>query len=98
MDDLIIVGAGWSGLLAALFAVQKGAKVRLIAQGIGSPIVTPGWISILNTGGDVLNAVRELAARLPDHPYALAGADTLAEAVTSFREISQKIGLRTAAH
>jgi len=93
MDDLIIVGAGWSGLLAALFAVQKGAKVRLIAQGIGSPIVTPGWISILNTGGDVLAAVRDLAARLPDHPYALAGADALAEAVTGFREISQKIGL-----
>jgi glycerol-3-phosphate dehydrogenase subunit B len=94
MDDLIIIGAGWAGLTAAAFALEKGAKVRLIAQGIGSPVVTPGWISIWDSArGNLLAAIRGLSARVPDHPYALAGADTLATAVTRFGELTQKIGL-----
>lgn len=43
MDDLLIIGAGWAGLSAAAFATKRhpNAKIRLIGQGIGSPIVTP---------------------------------------------------------
>ncbi len=96
MDDLLIIGAGWAGLSAAAFALhrQPNAKIRLIAQGIGSPIVTPGWLSVLDSAkGDVLAAVRDLIARHPDHPYALAGAPALESALRLFAQISTEIGL-----
>ncbi len=94
MDDLIIVGAGWAGLTAAALALEKGARVRLIAQGIGTPVVSPAWISVLDSAqGDVLDAVRGLIGRFPEHPYALAGLDSLTGAIEFFRALSQKIGL-----
>jgi glycerol-3-phosphate dehydrogenase subunit B len=96
MDDLIIIGAGWAGLSAAAFALhrQPNAKIRLIAQGIGSPIVTPGWLSVLDSAsGDVLAAVRDLIPRHPDHPYALAGAAALESGLRVFAQISAELGL-----
>ena len=94
MDDVIVVGAGWAGLTAAALAVERGARVRLIAQGIGSPIVTPGWISVWDSArGDLLSAVEGLVARVPEHPYALAGVEALLEAAAFFRDLSARIGL-----
>lgn len=92
--DLIVVGAGWAGLMAAAMATARGAKVRLIAQGIGSPVVTPGWVSVYDSApGDVGAAVRALVARAPDHPYALAGYAALEESVRFFQAFTQEIGL-----
>ncbi|HRE46087.1 MAG TPA: anaerobic glycerol-3-phosphate dehydrogenase subunit B [Aggregatilineales bacterium] len=98
MDDVIIVGAGWAGLAAALFALEqgkaRGAKIRLIAQGIGSPIVTPGWISLLDAAnGDVRRGLVDLVRAHPNHPYALVGAEVIMKAVESFLAISAAIGL-----
>jgi glycerol-3-phosphate dehydrogenase subunit B len=56
--------------------------------------VRPGWISVWDSArGDLLAAIRDLSIRVPDHPYALAGAETLAAAVKCFGELAQKIGL-----
>jgi glycerol-3-phosphate dehydrogenase subunit B len=97
MDDLLIIGAGWGGLSAALFALQKatkGQRIRLIAQGIGSPIVTPGWASFLDSAsGDLNSSLAGLISAHPDHPYALVGLPTIAEAVSSFQAQSAAIGL-----
>jgi glycerol-3-phosphate dehydrogenase subunit B len=94
MDDVIVIGAGWSGLAAAAIALDKGYKVRLIAQGIGTPIITPGWISVWDSvQNDLRGALRTLVARVPDHPYALAGLDALESGVSFFRQFSAKIGL-----
>jgi glycerol-3-phosphate dehydrogenase subunit B len=96
LDDLLIIGAGWAGLSAAAFAVhlKPSAKIRLIAQGIGSLIVTPGWLSLLDSAqGDVIESVRDLATRHPEHPYAKAGVDALHEAVQLFAQIGAEIGL-----
>jgi glycerol-3-phosphate dehydrogenase subunit B len=94
MDDVIVIGAGWSGLAATAMAFMHGLKVRLIAQGIGTVIVTPGWISVWESApGDLLAAVRDLATRVPDHPYTLAGAEALADAVTFWRGFTTLLGL-----
>lgn len=94
MDDLLIIGAGWAGLAAAAFALEQGAKVRLIAQGIGSPAITPGWISVLDGAqGDLHTALADLVARFPDHPYALAGIESVTAALRTFEVFSAKIGL-----
>lgn len=96
MDDLLIVGAGWAGLSAAAFAVtlQPTAKIRVIGQGIGSPIVTPGWVSVWESAPQgLLAALRTLIATYPDHPYALAGAESLPAALDLFAKITAEIGL-----
>ncbi|MHB8626565.1 MAG: anaerobic glycerol-3-phosphate dehydrogenase subunit B [Aggregatilineales bacterium] len=94
MSDLIIIGAGLSGLFAAALAEEHGAKVRVIAKGIGSMLVTPGWISVADSAsGDVLDAARAIAAESPDHPYALAGIDVLRTALSAFKALGNVIGL-----
>lgn len=94
MDDVIVIGAGWSGLTAAAMALDKGLRVRLIAQGIGTLIVTPGWISVWDSvESDLRGAVRDLISRVPDHPYALAGLEALEAGIDFFRDFSAKITL-----
>ncbi|MGQ9839070.1 MAG: anaerobic glycerol-3-phosphate dehydrogenase subunit B [Anaerolineae bacterium] len=48
MDDVLVIGAGPAGLLAAWVARQRGAKVKVMASGIGTTHVSPGWIGILH--------------------------------------------------
>ncbi len=94
MDDLIVIGAGLAGLMATALAVERGAKVRLIAQGIGSPLVAPGWISVAdNMLGDVLTGAQAIAAESPEHPYALAGIDALKGGIDLLRRTGEAIGL-----
>jgi glycerol-3-phosphate dehydrogenase subunit B len=93
MDDLIIIGAGWAGLAATAFALEtnQSIRVRLIAQGIGSVIVTPGWISVLDSApGGLQEAVEAVVQRVPDHPYALAGSQSLFDALDRFSRFSER--------
>jgi glycerol-3-phosphate dehydrogenase subunit B len=92
--DVIVIGAGLAGLTAAVHAVRAGAKVRLIAQGWGQQIVTPGWISVCDRADDdVIAEVRGYAALHPDHPYALAEDDAMVHGLDSFRRLADEIGL-----
>ncbi|GAB4408356.1 MAG: glycerol-3-phosphate dehydrogenase subunit GlpB [Anaerolineae bacterium] len=91
--DVIVIGAGLAGLLAAVHAVRQGARVRLIANGWGQQIVSPGWISVFDgTEGNTLAAVQDFAAAHPDHPYALVGPEALVNALALLQEIAAEIG------
>jgi len=91
--DVIVIGAGLAGLLAAVHAVKAGARVRLIATGWGQQIVSPGWISVCDRADDdVIAEVRGHAALCPDHPYALAGPDALVCALDLLQDIAEEIG------
>jgi glycerol-3-phosphate dehydrogenase subunit B len=92
--DVIVIGAGLAGLMAAVGAVQAGARVRVIAAGWGQQIVTPGWISVCDRADDdVIAEVRGYAALHPEHPYALAGDEAMVRGIEAFRNIAQKNGL-----
>ena len=92
--DVIIIGAGLAGLTAAVHAVKAGARVRLIAQGWGQQIVTPGWISVCDRAeDDVLAEVRGYAALHPEHPYGLADPDNMIDCVERFRAFTREIDL-----
>ncbi len=92
--DVIVIGAGLAGLTAAVRAVKAGARVRLIAQGWGQQIVTPGWISVCDRADDdVIAEVRGYAALHPEHPYALADPDSMLNCIKSFRTLADEIGL-----
>ena len=92
-DDVIVIGAGLAGLSAACYAVQAGARVRVIAQGWGQQMVAPGWLSFWDaTEEPTLAALQKVAADHPEHPYALLG-DAPARALEAFQRLTRKLAL-----
>ncbi|MCD4685946.1 MAG: FAD-binding protein, partial [Anaerolineae bacterium] len=92
--NVIVIGAGLAGLSAAVHAVKAGAYVRLIADGWGQQMVTPGWISVWDhAADDVLTTVRAYATQHPQHPYALLGTDSVSRSIPAFRTITEEIGV-----
>jgi len=43
---VVVIGAGLAGLVAAVHAVQAGARVRVLATGLGRLMLTPGWYNL----------------------------------------------------
>ena len=72
-EDVLVIGAGPAGLLAAWVARRRGAKVRVLAAGIGTTHISPGWIGVLDTAGDPSTSVR-LSAHAESSGQALAAA------------------------
>lgn len=72
--DAVVVGAGLAGLTAALRLADAGAKVAVVARGVGSLHVRGGALDVL--GYDPARVERPgeraaaLAAARPEHPYA----------------------------
>jgi glycerol-3-phosphate dehydrogenase subunit B len=91
MKDVLVIGAGPAGLLAAWIACQRDAKVRVLATGIGTTHVSPGWIQILNEAA--APALESWIAAHPEHPYAVAGVDALAGGLAALREVGARAGL-----
>ena len=86
--DAVVIGAGTAGLTAGARLAQGGARVCVLAKGVGSTHLAPGTVDVLGYApGRVSSpsqAIEELAATRPDHPYALLGVDTVGEAVRWF--------------
>jgi len=91
MEEVIVIGAGPAGLLAAWVARQRGAKVRVLASGIGTTHISPGWIQVLNKSPD--SSLASWITAHPEHPYALAGVDALAGGLAALREVCARAGL-----
>jgi glycerol-3-phosphate dehydrogenase subunit B len=95
MDDILVIGAGPAGLLAAWVASSRGARVRVLAAGIGTTHLSPGWIGVLaaddrasgSEGQDLGGALATWIASHPQHPYALAGLDALHESLACLQEV-----------
>jgi glycerol-3-phosphate dehydrogenase subunit B len=92
--DAVVIGAGTAGLVAATRLAEGGARVCVLAKGVGSTHLAPGTIDVLGYAPQRVEepgrALGELAAARPDHPYALLGVGAVAEAL-------QWIGERIAA-
>ena len=98
--DLLVIGAGLSGLMAAYTAALSGWRVRVIAAGLGALHWHAGTVDVFGYAPGVESPVRHplaqaraLASTQPDHPYALLAEGELAEAMTRFRRLSEEIGL-----
>lgn len=88
--DAVVIGAGTAGLVAGARLAEGGARVCVLAKGVGSTHLAPGTIDVLGYAPERVTspaaAVDELAAGRPDHPYARLGFDAVAEAVRWFSE------------
>lgn len=97
---VLIIGAGLSGLMTAVAAARAGLDVKVIAKGLGALHWGAGTIDVLGyLPGDEEQAVKRpfdalpaLAARKPNHPYAIVGRDAVQEALADFRALTQEIG------
>jgi glycerol-3-phosphate dehydrogenase subunit B len=85
--DLIVIGMGLSGLMAAKTAAEAGQKVLIVGKGMGSVCLFSNTIDVL---GDLPKTVT-LRDGLPqwikdhsDHPYSKAGLEKIEEALLSF--------------
>ena len=83
-----MIGAGNAGLVAGARLAEGGARVCVLAKGVGSTHLAPATVDVLGYApsrvASPAAALEELAAARPDHPYALLGADAVAEAVRWF--------------
>lgn len=82
--DVLVLGGGMGGAVAALSARAGGARVALVRRSPGATALSSGAVSVapdLGAGPDEplawrrspVEAARRLAALRPEHPYALLG-------------------------
>ncbi len=83
--DAVVIGAGTAGLVAGARLAEGGARVCVLAKGVGSTHLAPGTIDVLGYAPDRVESpsgeMAEFVSRHPDHPYATLDADAVAEAV-----------------
>jgi glycerol-3-phosphate dehydrogenase subunit B len=85
--DAVVVGIGLAGLTAATRLAESGARVLVLAKGIGSTHLTAGTIDVLGYAPNRVERPREALEGLPDgHPYAMVGTKALAAAIAWFRD------------
>lgn len=83
--DVIVVGAGLAGLTAAVRLAESGARVLVLAKGVGATHLSAGTIDVLGYAPDRVERPLDALGALPAaHPYARVGADGVAAAVTWF--------------
>jgi len=84
--DAIVVGIGLAGLTAATRLAESGARVLVLAKGIGATHLSPCTIDVLGYAPERVERPREALGRLPEgHPYTLVGADGVAAAIDWFK-------------
>jgi glycerol-3-phosphate dehydrogenase subunit B len=86
--DVVVVGAGTAGLVAAVKLAEEGARVAVYARGVGAIQLAPSTIDVLGYDPDPVDsparALGPWVDRHPDHPYARVGIDGVREALTWF--------------
>lgn len=99
--DLLVIGAGWSGLLAAYTAAKAGLQVQVVAKGLGSMHWSAGTVDVMGYTSEEmsrpvqrpLDAIQGLSASHPDHPYALLGAHQVQAALDTFTALAAELGI-----
>lgn len=88
--DAVVVGAGVAGFTAAGRLAEGGARVCVLAHGVGSTHLAPGTVDVLGYDPkrveEPSRALPAFAKAHPEHPYALMGTDAIAPALEWFSE------------
>ncbi|MDR1394072.1 MAG: glycerol-3-phosphate dehydrogenase subunit GlpB [Bifidobacteriaceae bacterium] len=84
MSEVVVIGAGLGGLMAACELAGAGLPVRLISQGEGSLSLSNGTVDLLGYAPDLvwdpLSRINQIA---PPHPYQVIGSDNVRRAVAA---------------
>ena len=86
--DAVVIGAGTAGMTAGARLAEGGARVCVVAKGVGSTHLASGAVDVLGYSPARVEepglALADLAASRADHPYALLGTDAVADALKWF--------------
>ena len=101
MVDLIVIGAGLSGMMAAYTAAKAGLRVRVVAKGLGSIHWSAGTIDVLGYLPEEdevhvkrpFEAMQSFPSTHPKHPYTLMGGETVSQTLATFVALSKEIGI-----
>ncbi|MHB8829973.1 MAG: anaerobic glycerol-3-phosphate dehydrogenase subunit B [Syntrophales bacterium] len=88
--DLIVIGSGLAGLMAARTAVERGARVLVVGRGLGGLTLFGNTIDVLGRlqgETDVAAGVESLVRNCPGHPYARMGWEGIERALQSFQSL-----------
>ncbi len=92
-DDVIVIGGGFAGLIAAAASAKRGKKVTLLSFGMGTLAVGSGIVDILGYNNDGTAALTpEVAVKMveDDHPYHKIGLQAVKESVDFFLELCRE--------
>jgi glycerol-3-phosphate dehydrogenase subunit B len=96
VNDAVVIGTGLAGLTAAVRLAEGGARVLVLAKGVGATHLGPCTIDVLgyarSTRADPESPLKRVESpgealavfadgRDSDHPYALVGRDGVAAAI-----------------
>jgi glycerol-3-phosphate dehydrogenase subunit B len=85
--DLIVIGMGLSGLMAAKTATEMGRKVLIIGKGMGSLCLFSNTIDLLSPIPETIKMRDHISQWIkdhPEHPYAKVGMENIEEALECF--------------
>ena len=86
--DAIVVGVGLAGLTAAARLAEGGARVLVLAKGVGATHLGPCTIDVLGYAPERVERPGEALAGLGDgHPYAAVGRDGVQAALDWFKGV-----------
>jgi glycerol-3-phosphate dehydrogenase subunit B len=93
--DVIVIGMGLAGLMAAKAAVERGKSVLIMGKGVGTAHTHTGGIDLLGyyPAGSLdpvhnpLQSLDRLMEESPNHPYARVGEADIRKALTSFLDV-----------
>ena len=97
MLDLLVIGAGLTGLFAAYTAARAGLHVRVIAHGAGATHWHAGTVDLIGYLPNEEEAVTDWTKALPElppaHPYRILGIEAVAKAMNEFQHLTAAAGL-----
>ena len=85
--DIIVIGTGLSGLMAAKTSVEMGKKTLIIGKGLGTLSILSNTVDLLGFVPPALRMADGLSAWIkdyPEHPYGKVGFEMIEEALSSF--------------
>ena len=81
--DLLIIGAGLSGLFAANLAIDKGLSVHVVSAGRGGLSLSHGCIDVYNSSSPS-RSIRSLPGK---HPYKILPRHSLKNSISAFKSV-----------
>ena len=89
-EDVIVIGGGLAGSVAAIEAAETGASVRLVSYKKSTLRHASGLIDVLGYTGDdpVADPFAALDELSEDHPYSIAGESAIRDGLARFDEIT----------